>query len=129
MVLFVRPILWDRGEELSMMSRAIGVNLFGASGRIRRNPYVRDNGGFFGNFFCPPEAPLRGLPDERGTRGRRSQHAVMATASEWTRIRECAAAAGMEVSLYVVHRATQPDPLPATVLRRAVRELLLLSKL
>ena len=61
--------------------------------------------------------------------GRRSQHAVMATASEWARIRECAAAAGMEVSRYVVHRATQPDPLPAAVLHRAVRELLLLSKL
>ena len=35
----------------------------------------------------------------------------------------------MDISRYIVHRATQPDPLPAAVLRRAVRELLLLSKL
>ena len=35
----------------------------------------------------------------------------------------------MELSRYIVHRATEPDPLPAAVLRRAVRELLLLSKL
>ena len=35
----------------------------------------------------------------------------------------------MDLSRYIVHRATQPDPLPAVVLRRAVRELLLLSKL
>ena len=59
----------------------------------------------------------------------RRQHAVMATASEWARIRELAAASGMELSRYVVHRATMPDPLPATVLRRAVRELLLLAKI
>ena len=65
----------------------------------------------------------------RAPEGRRTQHAVMATASEWARIRELAADAGMEVSRYVVRRATQPDPLPATVLRRVVRELLLLSRL
>lgn len=65
----------------------------------------------------------------RAPEGRRVQHAVMATASEWARIRELAEAAGMEVSRYLVHRATQPDALPAAVLRRAVRELLLLSKL
>ena len=60
---------------------------------------------------------------------RRTQHAVMATASEWARIRELAAAADMDLSRYVVHRATVPDPLPDTVLRRAVRELLLLAKI
>ncbi|MCY4548083.1 MAG: hypothetical protein OXC28_06935 [Defluviicoccus sp.] len=60
---------------------------------------------------------------------RRTQHAVQATASEWARIRELAEGAGMELSRYVVHRAMRPDPLPATVLRRAVRELLLLSRL
>ena len=65
----------------------------------------------------------------RGPASRRTQHAVQATASEWARIRELAAAAGMDLSRYIVHRATQPDPLPAVVLRRAVRELLLLSKL
>ena len=49
----------------------------------------------------------------RGSAGRRTQHAVQATAS------------GMELSRYIVHRATMPDPLPAAVMRRAVRELLL----
>ena len=68
-------------------------------------------------------------PVSRASGGGRTQHAVMATASEWARVRELADAAGMEVSRYVVSRATQPDPLPATVLRRAVRELLLLSRL
>ena len=34
----------------------------------------------------------------------------------------------MDLSRYIVHRATVPDPLPAAVLRRAVRELLLISK-
>ena len=53
----------------------------------------------------------------------------MATASEWARIRELAAAADMDLSRYIVHRATVPDPLPDTVLRRAVRELLLLAKI
>ena len=62
------------------------------------------------------------LPAER-----RTQHAVMATASEWARIRELAADAGMDISRYIVHRATVPDPLPDSVLRRAVRELLLPS--
>ena len=65
----------------------------------------------------------------RGPEARRTQHAVQATASEWARIRELAAEAGMEISRYVVHRATRPDPLPAVVLRRAVRELLLLSRI
>ncbi len=65
----------------------------------------------------------------RGPAGRRTQHAVQATASEWARIRELAAASGMEISRYIVHRATMPDPLPAAVMRRAVRELLLLSKI
>ncbi len=65
----------------------------------------------------------------RGPAGRRTQHAVQATASEWARIRELAAASGMELSRYIVHRATMPDPLPAAVMRRAVRKLLLLSKI
>ena len=60
---------------------------------------------------------------------RRTQHAVMATASEWARIRELAADAGMDLSRYIVHRTTVPDPLPDSVLRRAVRELLLLAKI
>ena len=60
---------------------------------------------------------------------RRAQHAVMATASEWARIRELAADAGTDLSRYIVHRATVPDPLPDSVPRRAVRELLLLAKI
>ena len=64
----------------------------------------------------------------RAPASRRTQHAVQATASEWARIREFAAEAGMDLSRYIVHRATVPDPLPAAVLRRAVRELLLISK-
>ena len=60
---------------------------------------------------------------------RRTQHAVMATASEWARIRDLATQAGMDISRYVVHRATVPDPLPDAVMRRAVRELLLLARI
>ena len=60
---------------------------------------------------------------------RRKQHTVMATASEWVRIRELAADAGMDLSRYIVHRASAPDPLPGAVLRRAVRELLLLARI
>ena len=60
---------------------------------------------------------------------RRTQHAVMATASEWARIRELAAQAGMDISRYILQRATVPDPLPDTVKRRAVRELLLLARI
>ncbi|MCY4548036.1 MAG: hypothetical protein OXC28_06695 [Defluviicoccus sp.] len=59
----------------------------------------------------------------------RTQHAVMATASEWGRIHELADAAGMGLSRYIVHRAMQPDPVPAEVLRRAVRELLVLARI
>ena len=72
---------------------------------------------------------FRGALMSRRAAERRTQHAVMATASEWARIRELAAAAGMDLSRYIVHRATVPDPLPDTVLRRAVRELLLLAKI
>ena len=71
----------------------------------------------------------RGATMSRRPAERRTQHAVMATASEWARIRELAAAADMDLSRYIVHRATVPDPLPDTVLRRAVRELLLLAKI
>ncbi len=60
---------------------------------------------------------------------RRTQHAVMATASDWVRIREPAADAGKDLSRYVVHRASAPDPLPDSVLRRTVRELPLLARI
>ena len=72
---------------------------------------------------------LRGALMSRRAAERRTQHAVMATSSEWARIRELAADAGMDLSRYIVHRATVPDPLPSIVLRRAVRELLLLAKI
>ena len=58
------------------------------------------------------------------TTGRRRQHAIMATDSEWARIRECAAAEGMDISRFVVHRATTADVVPTAVMRRALREIL-----
>ena len=42
------------------------------------------------------------------TGGRKRQRAVMATDSEWALVRERAAAAGMDVSRFVVERATSP---------------------
>ena len=59
----------------------------------------------------------------------RRQRAVMASDSEWERIARAAASAGMEISRFIVHRALMPDTLPPEVTRRAVRELLVLSKL
>ncbi len=53
----------------------------------------------------------------------------MASDAEWERITRAAASAGMEVSRFIVHRALMPDALPADVTRRAVRELLVLSRL
>ena len=43
---------------------------------------------------------------------RRSQHAVMATASEWARIRELAAVADMDLSRYIVHVVKHADWTP-----------------
>ena len=45
------------------------------------------------------------------------QRAVMAADSEWERIGEAAAAAGMEKSCYVIHRALAPEFLPPEVIR------------
>ena len=64
----------------------------------------------------------------RSPASHRTQHAVMATANEWARIRELADEAGMEISRYIVHRATIAEALPDVVLRRAVREMLVLAK-
>ncbi|MCY4590498.1 MAG: hypothetical protein OXE86_08030 [Alphaproteobacteria bacterium] len=61
--------------------------------------------------------------------GGRRQRAVMASDAEWERIGRAAAASGMDVSRFVVHRALDLDRLPREVLRRAVRELLVLSRL
>ena len=59
----------------------------------------------------------------------RRQRAVMATDAEWERIGRAAAASGMDLSRFVFHRALDRDPLPPEVLRRAVREMLVLSML
>ena len=59
----------------------------------------------------------------------RRQRAVMATNAEWERIGRAAAASGMDLSRFVIHRALDREPLPPEVLRRAVREMLVLSRL
>jgi len=59
----------------------------------------------------------------------RRQRGLMATDAEWERISRVAGASGMEISRYVVSRALVPEGLPGEVLRRAVREALVLSKL
>ena len=63
------------------------------------------------------------------TRATRRQRAVMASDSEWNLITERAERAGMELSRYIVHASTRPEALPATLLRRVVREVVLLSRL
>ena len=59
----------------------------------------------------------------------RRQRAVMATDAEWERVGRAAAASGMDLSRFVIHRALDRDPIPAEVLRRVVREMLVLSRL
>ena len=57
------------------------------------------------------------------------QRAVMASDAEWERSGQLAAERGMDRSRYLMYRALMPDPLPAEAMRRAVRELLVLSLL
>ena len=64
-----------------------------------------------------------------GEDGGRRQRAVMATDDEWERIGRRAVVSGMELSRFVVRRALEEDALPPEVLRRAVREILVLSML
>ena len=59
------------------------------------------------------------------TSGRR-QRAVMATDAEWERIGRAAAESSMDLSRFVIHRALDLASLPPEVLRRAVREMLVL---
>ena len=59
----------------------------------------------------------------------RRQRAVMATDAEWERIVRAGGGERHGPSRFVVHRALMPDALPAEVLRRAVREMLVLSLL
>ena len=63
------------------------------------------------------------------TDAERRQRAVMATDAEWERLGRAAKAAGMDRSRFVIHRALMPDALPAEVLRRALREMLVQSLL
>ena len=58
----------------------------------------------------------------------RRQRAVMATDAEWERIGRAAEASGMDLSRFLIHRALDRDPLPPEVLRRAVREMLVLAR-
>ena len=60
-------------------------------------------------------------------RTRPQQRALMATDSEWARIGEAAAAAGMEKSRYVIHRTLAPESLPVEVMRRVIRQSLVLA--
>lgn len=53
----------------------------------------------------------------------------MASDAEWERISRAAGPASMEISRFIVHRALMPDILPPEVARRAIRELLVLSRL
>ncbi|MDD9980367.1 MAG: hypothetical protein OXU81_03250 [Gammaproteobacteria bacterium] len=62
-------------------------------------------------------------------RTKAQQRALMATDSEWAQIGEAAAAAGMEKSRYVIHRTLAPESLPPEVMRRAIRQSLVLAVL
>lgn len=63
----------------------------------------------------------------------RKQRAIMATDSEWQVIRDRAQAAGMPISRFIVERLTEKEPemaaLPASILRRMAREVLVLSRI
>ena len=59
----------------------------------------------------------------------RRQRALMASDLEWDRIGRAADAAGMDRSRYLVRRALTADALAPEVLRRAIRETLVLSLL
>ena len=64
-----------------------------------------------------------------GDGGGHRQRAVMASDAEWERAGVLARMHGMDRSRYLIHRALMPDAIPAEVMRRAVRELLVLSLL
>ena len=55
------------------------------------------------------------------------QRAVMASDAEWEIVGRAAKRRGMDRSRYLIYRALMPDALSTEVLRRAVRELLVLS--
>ena len=57
------------------------------------------------------------------------QRALMASDTEWERIGREARRRGMDRSRYLVLRALAPEAMPAEAMRRAVREMLVLSRL
>ena len=59
----------------------------------------------------------------------RRQRAVMATDAEWNGSAGRRRRAAWTCPRFVIHRALDWDPLPPEVLRRAVREMLVLSRL
>ncbi len=61
--------------------------------------------------------------------GKKRQRGVMASDTEWELSGRLADERGMDRSAFLMSRALMPDALPAEVMRRAVRELLVLSLL
>ena len=55
------------------------------------------------------------------------QRAVRASDSEWERIGRAAAAAGMEKSRYVIHRALGAEPVPPAMTGWCIRQTLVLA--
>ena len=62
-------------------------------------------------------------------RTERRQRAVMATDSEWEMITRMAQASGMELSRFIIHCVLKPDALPHEVMRRTIRETLIMASL
>ena len=79
--------------------------------------------------MAPCIALLGRLRRMTGEADARRQRALMATDLEWERIGRAADAAGMDRSRYLVRRALTADALAPEVLRRAIRETLVLSLL
>ena len=57
------------------------------------------------------------------------QRCIEASDAEWERIAELASLAGESVSRFIVRKATAREVVSAAVLRRAMREILVLSSL
>ena len=64
-----------------------------------------------------------------GNEGGKRQRTVQASDAEWERVDRLARLHGMDRSRYLMHRALMPDAIPPEVMRRALRELLVLSLL
>ncbi len=57
------------------------------------------------------------------------QRCIEASDTEWERVTELARIAGDSVSRFLIRKATAREVVPAVVLRRAMREILVLSSL